>query len=112
MLRLPCSCPIALFITACTFPVFLILEPSSAAVRCASRLPAAILSHRRRLSLGRRLCLYCRAGGPGHILNLGHGVIQETPEEAVGIFVDEAKKFKYADIAAAGADGAREAVCV
>ena len=36
--------------------------------------------------------------GPHHVLNLGHGVIQETPEEAVGFFVDEAKKFKYADI--------------
>ena len=54
----------------------------------------------------------CRAGGPGHILNLGHGVIQETPEEAVGIFVDEAKKFKYADITAADAAAAREAVGV
>jgi len=42
--------------------------------------------------------------GRGHILNLGHGVIQETPEEAVGIFVDEAKKFHYSDIASAASD--------
>lgn len=34
------------------------------------------------------------AGGPGkHLLNLGHGVIQGTPESAVGAFVDEAKQF-------------------
>ncbi|KAJ1470440.1 hypothetical protein T484DRAFT_1847718, partial [Baffinella frigidus] len=36
-----------------------------------------------------------KAGGHSHILNLGHGVIQPTPEEAVRVFVDEAKKFKY-----------------
>jgi len=35
--------------------------------------------------------------GPGHVLNLGHGVIQETPEDAVAAFVDEAKKFHYSD---------------
>ena len=33
-------------------------------------------------------------GGPGHhLLNLGHGVIQGTPEESVGFLVDEAKLF-------------------
>eukprot|EP00403_Amphidinium_massartii_P022841 CAMPEP_0178389212 /NCGR_PEP_ID=MMETSP0689_2-20121128/9995_1 /TAXON_ID=160604 /ORGANISM="Amphidinium massartii, Strain CS-259" /LENGTH=435 /DNA_ID=CAMNT_0020009645 /DNA_START=112 /DNA_END=1419 /DNA_ORIENTATION=+ len=32
------------------------------------------------------------AGGPGrHILNLGHGVLQGTPEENVGYFVEEAQ---------------------
>jgi len=32
------------------------------------------------------------AGGPGkHLLNLGHGVLQGTPEEAVATFVDAAK---------------------
>jgi uroporphyrinogen decarboxylase len=31
-----------------------------------------------------------KAGGPGkHLLNLGHGVMQGTPEEAVGWLVDE-----------------------
>ena len=48
--------------------------------------------------------------GPHHVLNLGHGVIQETPEEAVGFFVDEAKKFKYADIDTGAAE--RETVGV
>lgn len=37
-----------------------------------------------------------RDAGPGkHILNLGHGVIKETPEEAVAIFCDEARKLQY-----------------
>lgn len=35
-----------------------------------------------------------RAGGPGnrHILNLGHGVLQQTPETNVAAFVDAAKR--------------------
>jgi hypothetical protein len=72
-------------------------------------LPALLCFCRRVLAL---TAINHRAGGPGHILNLGHGVIQETPEEAVGIFVDEAKKFKYADITAADAAAAREVVGV
>jgi uroporphyrinogen decarboxylase len=36
-----------------------------------------------------------KAGGPGkHVLNLGHGVMQGTPEEAVQWFVDEAKRYR------------------
>ena len=37
-----------------------------------------------------------KAGGPGnrHLLNLGHGVMQGTPEEAVGWLIDEAKRYK------------------
>lgn len=36
-----------------------------------------------------------KAGGPGnkHLLNLGHGVMQGTPEEAVGWLVDECKRY-------------------
>ena len=39
-----------------------------------------------------------KAGGPGnrHLLNLGHGVMQGTPEEAVGWLVDECKRYKGA----------------
>lgn len=39
------------------------------------------------------------AGGPGnrHILNLGHGVLQTTPEENVAAFVDAAKRFGARD---------------
>jgi len=36
-----------------------------------------------------------KGGGQGHILNLGHGVIEPTPEAAVAAFVDEAKRFRY-----------------
>mmetsp|Transcript_498 Transcript_498/g.726 ORF Transcript_498/g.726 Transcript_498/m.726 type:complete len:443 (+) Transcript_498:94-1422(+) len=36
-----------------------------------------------------------KAGGPGkHLLNLGHGVMQGTPEEAVGWLVDECRRYK------------------
>jgi len=39
-----------------------------------------------------------KAGGPGkHLLNLGHGVMQGTPEEAVGWLVDECKRYKGRD---------------
>lgn len=38
-----------------------------------------------------------KAGGHGHILNLGHGVIKETPEEAVRLFVDTAKSIRLGD---------------
>jgi len=36
-----------------------------------------------------------KSGGPGskHLLNLGHGVMQGTPEEAVGWLVDEVKRY-------------------
>eukprot|EP00820_Chromera_velia_P023388 Cvel_31936.t1-p1 / transcript=Cvel_31936.t1 / gene=Cvel_31936 / organism=Chromera_velia_CCMP2878 / gene_product=Uroporphyrinogen decarboxylase, putative / transcript_product=Uroporphyrinogen decarboxylase, putative / location=Cvel_scaffold4855:2061-4046(-) / protein_length=402 / sequence_SO=supercontig / SO=protein_coding / is_pseudo=false len=34
----------------------------------------------------------------GFVLNLGHGVKQGTPEEAVGWMVDEAKRCKFADV--------------
>lgn len=32
------------------------------------------------------------ASGRGLIVNLGHGVEKDTPEEAVAVFIDEAKK--------------------
>jgi uroporphyrinogen decarboxylase len=35
------------------------------------------------------------AGQQNHILNLGHGVIKETPEQAVATFCDEARKSLY-----------------
>ncbi len=37
-----------------------------------------------------------KAGGAGHILNLGHGVIKTTPEDAVRLFVDTAKSIELA----------------
>ena len=39
-----------------------------------------------------------KAGGPGtHLLNLGHGVMQGTPEEAVGWLIDECRRYKGKD---------------
>lgn len=35
-----------------------------------------------------------KAGMRGHILNLGHGVLQNTPEENVAFFFETAKQFK------------------
>ena len=44
-------------------------------------------------------CLLCRvvkaAGPKGHILNLGHGVLQQTPEEAVAHFFDVTRSLRY-----------------
>ena len=37
-----------------------------------------------------------KAAGPkGHILNLGHGVLQKTPEEAVAHFFDVTRSLRY-----------------
>lgn len=37
-----------------------------------------------------------RSAGPkGHILNLGHGVLVGTPEEAVAHFFDVARSFNF-----------------
>ncbi len=36
-----------------------------------------------------------KAGNQGHILNLGHGVLQNTPEENVAFFFETAKNYKY-----------------
>ncbi len=33
-----------------------------------------------------------KAGPSGHILNVGHGVIQGTPENAVGVFCETARR--------------------
>lgn len=44
----------------------------------------------------RRAVRECVAEAGGrHVLNLGHGVIKETPEEAVAAFCDEARKCHY-----------------
>jgi uroporphyrinogen decarboxylase len=37
-----------------------------------------------------------KAGNRGHIMNLGHGVLQQTPEENVGFFFETVKSFRYA----------------
>lgn len=39
-----------------------------------------------------------KAGGTGHVLNLGHGVMIGTPEEHVSAFFDEARKLDVASL--------------
>jgi len=41
------------------------------------------------------------AGNKKHILNVGHGVVQGTPEENVGHFCDAARASVYAEAKAA-----------
>jgi len=36
-----------------------------------------------------------KAGTRGHILNLGHGVLPDTPEDNVRFFFETAKNIKY-----------------
>ena len=36
-----------------------------------------------------------KAGNRGHILNLGHGILKNTPEENVAFFFETVKKFNY-----------------
>jgi uroporphyrinogen decarboxylase len=36
-----------------------------------------------------------KAGNRGHILNLGHGVLQNTPEENVAFFFETVKQLNY-----------------
>lgn len=42
------------------------------------------------------LCRVVKSAGPkGHILNLGHGVLVKTPEEAVAHFFDVTRSLRY-----------------
>ena len=55
--------------------------------------PALLLGDAATVDRAVRDCI-AGAGGPGkHILNLGHGVLQPTPEANVQAFVDAAKKY-------------------
>ncbi|KAJ8902853.1 hypothetical protein NDN08_006173 [Rhodosorus marinus] len=40
----------------------------------------------------------CEDAGRRHILNLGHGVVQGTPESAVDLFCQTARNLKYAEV--------------
>lgn len=56
--------------------------------------PSLLLADTRTVDLAVKTCIE-RAGGPGnrHVLNLGHGVLQQTPEICVSAFVDAAKRY-------------------
>jgi uroporphyrinogen decarboxylase len=53
--------------------------------------PTVLLGSEQQIASAVRDCI-SKAGGRGHILNLGHGVLQGTPEEAVRTFVQAAKE--------------------
>jgi uroporphyrinogen decarboxylase len=56
--------------------------------------PTVLFGSKEQIEQAVRDCID-KAGGPGmHLLNLGHGVMQGTPEEAVGWLIDEAKRYK------------------
>jgi len=56
--------------------------------------PAILFGSKAQIEKAVRECID-KAGGPGkHLLNLGHGVMQGTPEEAVGWLVDECRRYK------------------
>jgi len=57
--------------------------------------PMILLGSEQDISSAVKNCIE-KAGGPGncHILNLGHGVVQETPENSVRIFVETAKSIR------------------
>lgn len=59
--------------------------------------PTVLFGSKEQIEQAVRDCID-KAGGPGkHLLNLGHGVMQGTPEEAVGWLVDECKRYKGKD---------------
>jgi len=60
--------------------------------------PTILFGSKQQIEESVRNCID-KAGGPGnrHLLNLGHGVMQGTPEEAVGWFIDEAKRYTGKD---------------
>jgi len=56
--------------------------------------PSILFGSKEQIEQAVRNCID-KAGGPGkHLLNLGHGVMQGTPEEAVKWLVDECKRYK------------------
>jgi uroporphyrinogen decarboxylase len=57
--------------------------------------PTVLFGTKEQVEMAVRECID-KAGGPGnrHLLNLGHGVMQGTPEEAVGWLVDECKRYR------------------
>jgi len=56
--------------------------------------PSVLFGSKQQIEQAVRDCID-KAGGPGnaHVLNLGHGVMQGTPEQAVQWLVDECKRY-------------------
>jgi len=56
--------------------------------------PTVLFGSKEQIETAVRECID-KAGGPGkHLLNLGHGVMQGTPEESIGWLVDECRRYK------------------
>ena len=56
--------------------------------------PTVLFGSKEQIEQAVRDCID-EAGGPGmHLLNLGHGVMQGTPEESVKYLVDECKRYR------------------
>ena len=56
--------------------------------------PSVLFGTKEQIEQAVRECID-KAGGPGnHLLNLGHGVVQGTPEESVKWLVDEVKRYR------------------
>jgi uroporphyrinogen decarboxylase len=57
--------------------------------------PSVLFGSQEQIEQAVRDCID-KAGGPGnkHLLNLGHGVMQGTPEIAVKWLVDECKRYQ------------------
>lgn len=59
--------------------------------------PTVLFGSKEQIEQAVRDCID-KAGGPGkHLLNLGHGVMQGTPEESVKYLVDECRRYKGKD---------------
>ncbi|KAI8466935.1 MAG: uroporphyrinogen decarboxylase [Monoraphidium minutum] len=60
--------------------------------------PTVLFAEKGAIEAAVRDCLL-KAGPRGHILNLGHGVLVGTPEDAVAHMFDLSKSIKYAELA-------------
>jgi uroporphyrinogen decarboxylase len=56
--------------------------------------PTVLLATPQEVAARTRALLEKVGGRPGHVLNLGHGVLKETPPECVGAFVQAAKDWR------------------
>ncbi len=58
--------------------------------------PAALFSPADRVRAEARRVLDAFGASPGHVFNLGHGILQKTPVEAVAALVDEVRAYSRA----------------
>jgi uroporphyrinogen decarboxylase len=61
--------------------------------------PVALFAPRRELERRVRTILEQAAGRPGHIFNLGHGILPETPADNVKAVAEMAHEFSIREVA-------------